>query len=225
LVAGRSLGGLGRPTVGPAAAGAAAPGRWQRGRGGDLEHPRSRPRPRLVTEDAVATARDIWLVPVAGGDARPLLAESFEEWNPRFSPDGGWLAYASDETGQLEIYVRRFPELDHKVQVSEGGGDGPVWTSGGRELAYRSADGHVVVVRFTGGPGRTPVLSRPQALFADVYGAAVGRMSHPDYDAFPDGSRFLMLGNQQDGAFGELNVVLNWFEELRPRGQQPGGRP
>ena len=59
------------------------------------------------------------------------------------------------------------------------------WPRGGRSL-HRGAGPH-------------PVLSRPQALFADVYGAAVGRMSHPDYDAFPDGSRFLMLGNQQDG--------------------------
>jgi serine/threonine-protein kinase len=179
----------------------------------------------LVTQDAVSTARDVWLVPVAGGEARPLLAGPFEEWNPRFSPDGRWLAYASDETGQLEIYVRRFPELDRKVQVSEGGGDGPAWTSGGRELVYRGADGHVVSVRFSAGPGSTPLLGRPQTLFADVYGAAVGRMSHPDYDAFPDGSRFLMLGNQQGEAITELNVVLNWFEELRRLGQERGGRP
>jgi hypothetical protein len=57
-------------------------------------------------------------------------------------------------------------------------------------------------------------VGRPEALFADVYGAAVGRMSHPDYDAFPDGSRFVMLGSQQDEGIGELSVVLNWFEEL-----------
>jgi serine/threonine-protein kinase len=168
----------------------------------------------LVTQDAAATARDLWLVPVGGGEARELLAEPFEEWNPRFSPDGRWLAYASNESGPFEIYLRRFPELDRKTQVSVGGGDGPVWTVGGRELVYRSADGHVVSVRFSMGPAGVPQVGRPEALFADVYGAAVGRMSHPDYDAFPDGSRFVMLGSQQDEGIGELSVVLNWFEEL-----------
>jgi serine/threonine-protein kinase len=168
----------------------------------------------LVTQDAAATGRDAWLVSLADGAARPLLDGPFEEWNPRFSPDGRWLAYASNESGRFEVYVRRFPELDHKVQVSVGGGDGPVWARGGHELFWRHPGGHVLSVRFSAGPDAEPSVGRPRPLFPDVYGAAVGRMSHPDYDVFPDGSRFVMVGNHEDEAASELTVVLNWFEEL-----------
>ncbi|HET7293129.1 MAG TPA: protein kinase [Vicinamibacteria bacterium] len=168
----------------------------------------------LVTQDAAATARDIWLVPAGGGEARALLAEPFDEWNPRFSPDGRWLAYTSNESGRFEIYVRRFPELDGRLQVSVGGGDGAAWADGGRELVYRGGEGRVVSVRFSPEAGAAPRVSAPRELFADVFGAASGLMSHPDYDVFPDGSRFVMLGGQGEDA-AELSIVLGWFEELR----------
>jgi hypothetical protein len=73
----------------------------------------------------------------------------------------------------------------------------------------------VLSVRFSTGPDGEPSVGPPLPLFPDVYGAAVGRMSHPDYDAFPDGSRFVMVGSQEDEAASQLMVVLNWFEELK----------
>jgi dipeptidyl aminopeptidase/acylaminoacyl peptidase len=169
----------------------------------------------LVTQDAPATARDAWLVPLAGGAATPLLTGPWDEWNPRFSPDGRWLAYASNESGAFEIYACRYPELDHKIQVSVGGGDAPLWAEGGSEIVYRGADGHVASVRFSVGAGGPPSAGPPQPLFADVFGAAVGRMSHPDYDVFPGRPRFIMVGSQQDEAAAQLSIVLNWFEELK----------
>ncbi len=168
----------------------------------------------LVTQDAETTARDVWLVPVAGGEARPLLSGPFDEWNPRFSPDGRWLAYSSNESGRFEVYVLRLPQADRKLQVSVGGGDCPLWTPGGREVVYRSADLQVVSVRFSPDPAGPPRVGRPAPLFPDVYGAASGRMSHPDYDAHPDRTRFVMVGGRSDDMGVELSVILNWFEEL-----------
>ncbi len=168
----------------------------------------------LVTLDSVNTGRDVWLVPVDGGEARPLLDGPFEEWNPRMSPDGRWLAYASNEAGRFDVYVRRFPELSGNVQVSSGGGDRPAWTARGRELVYRSADGHVTSVGLSPGPDGNMRVRRPEALFPDAYGAATGRTSHPDYDVHPDGRRFVMVGSQSREATVAMSVVLNWFEEL-----------
>ena len=169
----------------------------------------------LATLDAEAAGRDVWLIPVARGEARPLLNGPFEEANPRFSPDGRWLTYSSNESGRFEVYVLRARERDGKVQVSVGGGDRALWTAEGREIVYRSADGHVTGVAFARGPDGLPRVGRPVPLFPDVYGAATGRTSHPDYDVEPGGTGFVMLGGREGGATAELGVVLNWFEELR----------
>ena len=77
---------------------------------------------------------------------KPLLNEKHTETVPQVSPDGRWMAYTSDETGQNEIYVRPFPEVNEgKWQVSTGGGDSPLWSPDGRELFYRSGDTVMVV--------------------------------------------------------------------------------
>ena len=129
----------------------------------------------------------------------------FEERNPRFSPDGRWLAYSSDESGRFEVYVLRLPELDRKAQVSVGGGDRPLWSSGGREIVYRGADGQVASVRFSPAASGPPRVGRPVPLFPDTYGAAIGRTSHVDYDIHPDGTRFVMVGSQAGGASADLS--------------------
>ena len=169
----------------------------------------------LATQEAESSARDIWLVPVAGGEGRPLLKGPFEECNPRFSPDGRWLAYSSDESGRFEVYVLRVPELDRRAQVSVGGGDRPVWSAGGREIVYRAADGRVTSVRFAPRASGPPNVGPPRALFPDTYGAATGRTSHVDYDVHPDGTRFVMVGTQAAGTSADLGVIVGWFEELR----------
>jgi serine/threonine-protein kinase len=169
----------------------------------------------LATQDGESTSRDVWIVPVAGGAARPLLHGPFDELNPRLSPDGRWLAYSSDESGRFEVYVVRFSGMDGRAQVSVGGGDRALWGAGGSEIVYRSADAKVMSVRFSPGAVGPPGVGRPVALFPDTFGAASGRTSHVDFDVDPDGSRFLMVGSQAGEATGELGVVLNWFDELK----------
>jgi Tol biopolymer transport system component len=169
----------------------------------------------LATQEGESTSRDVWIVPVAGGAARPLLEGPFEERNPRLSPDGSWLVYSCDESGRFEVYVVHLPAMDRRAQVSVGGGDGALWGASGADIVYRSAGGQVVSVRFSPGASGPPGVGRPMALFPDTYGAASGRASHVDYDVVPDGSRFVMVGSQEGEATAELGVILNWFEELK----------
>ncbi len=150
------------------------------------------------------------------GGVTPLLETTFGERNGEVSPDGRWLAYESDESGQPEIYVRPFPNLDGGLwQVSTGGGTQPAWARTGRELFYRSGDALMAApVQTAGGfvPGNASVVFEGQ--YAEGFG---GRA----YDISPNGQRFLMVKevatDPQDAALNRFIVVENWFEELRQR--------
>ncbi len=120
---------------------------------------------------------------------KPLVATPAYEGSPHLSPDKRWLVYQSNASGQPEIYVRRYPELDRAWPVSEGGGVQVRWSPTGREIFYRGG-GQMMAVAFDG-KGSEPVLGRPTALFADVYDFGQG-LSIPNYDVTRDG-RFLML--------------------------------
>jgi hypothetical protein len=125
------------------------------------------------------------------------------------SPDGRWLAYASNESGQFEIHVRRFPELDRQWQVSEGGGTQPRWSATGREIYYRGGP-TLTAVPFDGRV-EEPVMGKPQALFRDEYDLGLGA-TLANYDVTPEG-RFLML--RRDAQGGHLRIILNWTEALK----------
>lgn len=157
---------------------------------------------------------DIWIFTRDGGSApRPLLATPFREDFPRFSPDGRWLAYVSDESGRDEVYVRPFPGLGGKWQVSTEGGTEPLWARNGRELFYRSAGAPgrrgVMAVRVQS--GGSFVASKPELLFEDRY---VGGT----YDVAPDGQRFVMIEDRTlERSPRQLTVVLNWLDGLKRR--------
>ncbi len=128
-----------------------------------------------------------------------------------FSPDGRWLAYVSDETGQMHVYVRPYPEPDVKFLVSEEEGGGqPVWSPDGSELFYRSGD-KMMVVSIRTQP--TFNASRPQVLFEGSYLNSTIILGNQYYDISPDGQQFLMI--KQPEAERQIDVVLNWFEELK----------
>jgi serine/threonine-protein kinase len=164
---------------------------------------------------------DIGMLSMEGDRARkPLLQnDKYSELAPQISPDGRWMAYMSNESGQFEVYVRPFPEVNKgRWQVSTSGGNSPLWLPNGRELFYLSSDS-VMAVSVETGPAFS--LGTPKALFRGTY---VG--SSPSggiaWDISPDGKRFLMMKEPQPtasagGAPMKINIVLNWFEELRQR--------
>ena len=157
------------------------------------------------------TGDDIWIVR-EGEEPRPILASPFTELAPRFSPDGQFLAYSSNESGEAEIYVRPVPAFDAKYLVSRGGGLGPVWSRDGGEIFYRNFEGNqqmaVSVETENGFRVGTPVL-----LFEGSYDRRYP--GHPGYDVAADG-RFLMVRPRKGAEEpNEIRVVLNWFAELR----------
>jgi serine/threonine-protein kinase len=160
------------------------------------------------------TGFDILVLRMGDRTAQPFLRSPFNESTPRFSPDARWLAYASDESGRQEIYVQPYPGPGGKWPISAEGGREPVWSRDGRELFYRSGD-KVMAVAITTAPGF--VAGKPRVLFAGPYEPTVFTVAN--YDVSPDGQRFLMLRRSEQAAAAptQINVVLNWFEELRRR--------
>jgi Tol biopolymer transport system component len=140
------------------------------------------------------------LLALTGSRARrPLLPSPFYLGNARFSPDGRFVAFDSDETGRLEVYVAPFP-TGAKVRVSAGGGMSSRWSRDGRELFYMSSDGHLVVVPIRTHPSLE--LGTPAPLFMS------GEMAkRADFDVSPDGKRFIAV---VPGAETPVAVIQHW---------------
>jgi serine/threonine protein kinase/Tol biopolymer transport system component len=174
------------------------------------------------TELNPTTGWDIWVLRMGDPSAsqgqvrkaQPFLQTQFTEGAPRFSPDGRWLAYVSDESGRYEIYVQPYPGPGGKWQISTEGGTEPLWNHNGRELFYRSGDKMMAVDIAT-----QPSFSagKPRTLFEGRYARTTATI--PTYDVSPDGQRFLMLKPSESAGSAptQINVVLNWFEELKRR--------
>ena len=140
-----------------------------------------------------------------------FLVTPYGEGAPTFSPDGRWVAYASSETGRNEIYIRPFAGAAEKITVSTDGGNEPVWSRDGGELFYRNGDAMMSVSISAGATLNT---GRPQRLFERPYDRTLALW--PNYDVSPDGQRFLMLKTvEQNESPAQINVVVNWFEELK----------
>jgi len=170
-------------------------------------------------EQDPSTASDIYVAPLKGDRTpQPFLRTRFTEWGPAFSPDGRWIAYVSDDSGQFEVYVRPYPGPGGKWQVSNLGGEEPIWSRDGKELFYRNGQKWMSAT-VTLKPEFKAETSRPlfEGPFINVPGLS--------YDVAPDGRRFLLLqpAEQETGPVTHLNVVLNWFEELR-RHVPPAGK-
>jgi serine/threonine-protein kinase len=168
------------------------------------------------SEENPTTGWDIWVLRLGGDRQRqPLLQTPSNEQAPMFSPDGRWLAYQSDESGRDEVYVRAFPDSAGRSQVSTDGGSGPVWGRNGRELFYQNGDKMMAAAVQT--QKSTFVAARPKLLFEGHYETDV-YPSYANYDVGLDGQRFLMIKtSEEERAATQINVVLNWFEELKRR--------
>ena len=171
------------------------------------------------TTSAGSGDSDIYATPFGVDTALPvevdttetvLVNSDFQDWQPAISPDGRWLAYVSDESGQMEVYVRPFPDAQTaRAQVSIDGGTEPLWSPDGRELFYRGTTQYVaasVVIEPT-----FSVRDRRDLFPVGQFMAGAG---HLMYDVHPDGDRFVML---LQGATVPTALVLvqNFFEELK----------
>ena len=140
-----------------------------------------------------------------------LIGTPFREQSPQLSPDGHWVAYRSDESGQNEVYVNAFPEPGARWQISPDGGAEPVWARDGRELFYRNGDKMMAVDVEMGSTFSAGV---PRVLFEAQYARVVWQDAN--YDVDPNDQRFLMI--EEAGAQREsprhLDIVFNWFTEL-----------
>ena len=168
----------------------------------------------LFAHNDPTTAQDVWVLTLDDERrAEPLLQTPAVEMDARFSPNGRFLAYASDESGQNEVYVRPFPNLEGgKWQISTEGGREPVWAHSGRELFYRSGEKMMIVDIRIQPAFRS---GTPRQLFEGPYlRAPTPTMAH--YDITSNDRRFLMVQEGvQEGEASQINVVLNWFEELK----------
>jgi Tol biopolymer transport system component len=155
---------------------------------------------------------DLWTLSFAQPPTtRPMVQLPGYQMTSRISPDGRWLAYASEESGQFEVYVASFPDGARKWPVSSGGGQLPVWAESGRELFYVNGDDLMVVDVDTRAAFRA---GKPTRLFQM---RSPARTSAYSYDVSPDGQRFVMIQSAEDVGARQINVVLGWSDELTRR--------
>jgi serine/threonine-protein kinase len=157
---------------------------------------------------------ELYLFSLGEHSLKPLLQAAFNQTTARVSPDGRWLAYASNESGRYEVYVRPFPSQAGKWQVSTTGGSRPVWSRRGDELFFRGGRS-INAVRVTSNGGSFST-SAPFKLFDDRYDD--GNLNHTNYDVSLDGERFVMFkpaeaSSGQPG--GQIVAVQNWLDEVR----------
>ena len=179
----------------------------------------------IVSRDNTSDGGRDLLLMRQGADSAEFEGFLTAEWNEsdgEISPDGQWIAYQSDQSGEYRIYVHSFPEITGGFSVSPGLGEDPVWSPDGRTLYYRSGS-QFLAVEVTTEPA-FEVLSAPDLLFDEPN---YSRYQNPGlvrtWDIHPDGLRFIMVASPGgDAGFGggglsDLYLVVNWFEELLER--------
>ena len=173
----------------------------------------------LVVEEVNAMGRrELLLIDIATRRTRPLMETPFDERNGEISPNGRWIAYQSNESGEYEVYVRPFPDVETgRWQISTDGGGQPLWSRDGRELFFLTPTGTLMTVAV--GPGIPFKAGPPLKLFERPF-LDFGVVNSPRiYDVALDGKRFVMrktvAGADQTATEPGLVVVQNWTEELK----------
>ena len=172
----------------------------------------------LYSQINPTTNVDLLLLEVSGDrSVKPFLQTNFIEAQGRFSPDGRWVAYISNETGRFEVYIQGFPSGGAKVAVSTGGGSQPQWRSDGRELYYYTPDRKLMAVEVTE-EGSTFKIGAARPLFElRISGAGIDR-GFPGigyYTVTRDGKRFVVAGSPDNQDPQQITVVVNWTADLK----------
>jgi Tol biopolymer transport system component len=164
----------------------------------------------LYTVNSTKTRSDIWMLPMDGERKPvPFLATPFIEGHGQFSPDVHWVAYQSNESGRVEVYVRPFPpSAAGKWMVSNGGGAQPRWRKDGKELFYFSPDNQLMSVEISA-TGSSFKAGTPKSLFAVPGFGGIGSFNGYLWDLTADGQRFL-INTTEDTSVEPITVVLNW---------------
>jgi serine/threonine protein kinase/Tol biopolymer transport system component len=155
-------------------------------------------------------AQDLWVLSLSDRKPRPYMQTPYSEFAGRFSPDGRWIAYRSNESGQADIYVAPFPGPGEKTRISSTGAVGgyPRWRGDGRELFYMASDNTLMAVAVDGRGSRFQA-GQPQPLFPTR--SAIGRDT---FDISADGQRALVLTRKESADEELITVVLNWHPPL-----------
>jgi Tol biopolymer transport system component len=156
---------------------------------------------------------ELWYFSWPENAAKPLLQAKWTVRNAQFSPDGRWMAYASNETGSWEIYVSPFPSANGKWQVSGAGGQEPRWRQDGKELFYLSAEGKMTAVAVA--PGAGFKAGSPVALFQTTHRRqSISAQDRFSYDVSGDGQRFLINTKVDEPNSAPLSIILNWASDM-----------
>jgi Tol biopolymer transport system component len=180
----------------------------------------------LITASTVGSGHsEIGVLSMNGGSPQwtPSQNERHNALQPRISPDRRWMAYTSTESGQYEVWVSRYPDVDKgRWKISKGGGNSPLWAPDGRALFYRNEDDVVMVLIDSAASGFS--MGTPKSLFKGQYirsSMSIGSYEQlRTWDISPDGRRFLMI-KEDDVVAGrglrKINVILNWLEDVRQK--------
>lgn len=155
------------------------------------------------------SGKNIFRIPLSGGKPESIFHTDFESDEPHVSSDGRWIAYASNESGQWEIYVAAFPSFNDRRQASNGGGMAPVWRVDGKELFYLTPDGKLMSLNFKG--GAQPETSVPVELFQT---RLRGDPRFNQYTVTADGQRFLAYEPVEETTEPYF-VLMNWTSLLK----------
>ena len=177
----------------------------------------------LFHERAAGTMDDIWMAslkPDGEWESRVFLQTPFREQTAKFSPDGRYIAYLSDESGRMELWVRPFPNGEEKWRISENGASQPRWRKDGKEILYVEPGGVLFGVEVTTEP--TFSAGSPVRLFQD--NRLIQTSNNPRYDVTADGQRIIMFERvEEEGERppASIHIVENWYEEFRDREPNP----
>jgi eukaryotic-like serine/threonine-protein kinase len=166
----------------------------------------------LLYQDTDPKTRiDLWVLPMSGDKKpQPVVRSPFTDFQGRFSPDGKWIAYVSNESGRPEVYIQSYPEAKTRVQISTSGGYQPLWRHDGKELFFLNTAIDAIAVDISTSNDGSLKAGIPHKLFSAPPVLLATRRN--SWEVTPDGQRFLFVsGQQQSTAAVPLTVVVNWL--------------